>query len=158
MNAADASIIELDLRHKMRDLVALSALSSLWTGSQPGRIGASLADVLAEMLALEFVYIRLWNPDGTAPIEIGHDGAGNDVLTKIGELCRSFLPSLPFGTISSVIENPLSSGRVRITAVPIGQQAEWGVIVACAQRAPFPSDRKAIAHGRGQPVGRHDRA
>ena len=46
-------------RRTMRDMVALSALPSIWAGKQPLHVAESLAEVLLNMLSLDFVYLRL---------------------------------------------------------------------------------------------------
>jgi PAS domain S-box-containing protein len=136
--------LEHDLRHKMRDLVALSTLSSLWTGYDAIRIAGSLADVLREMLDLEFIYIRLWNPRGTTPIEIARDSTGADSLAAILPIGRLFSPIPSFGTIPSVADNPIRKGRVWTTAVPIGREGDLGVIVSASQRQSFPTESERL--------------
>ncbi|MCU1324777.1 MAG: domain S-box [Bryobacterales bacterium] len=146
----------------MRDLVALSALSSLWTHYDAVRIAASLADVLREMLEPEFVYIRLWNPGDTVPAEISRDGRGENVLDRTAQIGRGFSPTLAFGTVASSVDNPVGKGQVRITAIPIGRNAELGVIVAASQRDLFPSEPERLlltvaANQTGVVIG-HERA
>ena len=46
-------------RRTIREVVALSALPSIWVGYEPLQVAESLAEVLLNMLPLEFVYLRL---------------------------------------------------------------------------------------------------
>jgi len=47
------------LRTALRDLVALSAIPAALAGREPAAVAAGLADVLIELLQLEFVFVRL---------------------------------------------------------------------------------------------------
>src|SRR6266404_5202334 len=81
-NSSSAPGPDHDLRKSMRDLVALSTLSSLWSGYEPHHLAQGLSDVLREMLPLEFIYIRLWNPHGGDPVEFAINSRGADVLNE----------------------------------------------------------------------------
>src|SRR4051794_13649861 len=70
MDPATARDENQRLRRTMRDLVALSTLPAVWTGLGPDGIARSLADVLLSTLALDFVYVRLTDPDGAGPVEV----------------------------------------------------------------------------------------
>ncbi|HJZ29291.1 MAG TPA: hypothetical protein VJ370_23660, partial [Streptosporangiaceae bacterium] len=50
------------LRTVLRDLVALSAIPAALAGREPAAVAAGLADVLIELLQLEFVFVRLCVP------------------------------------------------------------------------------------------------
>jgi PAS domain S-box-containing protein len=139
-----ASEFEEDLRKCTRDLVALSTLSALWTEYDPRRIARGLADVLHEMLPLQFVYVRLWNPDGGAPIEAATGKKGENVLAETQSIGRAFMPALQFGAAPRAIRNPVGDGTVVITAVPVGRQAESGVIVPASRRRGFPSETERL--------------
>src|SRR5579862_9319209 len=54
----------------LRDLVALSAVSSLWVGRESRAIATDLADLLAALLNLDFVFVRLCDSDGNGAVEI----------------------------------------------------------------------------------------
>lgn len=48
----------------LRDLVALSGAPAAWVGREPPAVAAELADVLAKLLDLDFVFVRLRDPNG----------------------------------------------------------------------------------------------
>ena len=64
------------LRRTMRDLVALSTLPAVWTSLGPEGIALSLADVLLNMLSLDFVYVRLTTRAGEGPVGGGRGRPG----------------------------------------------------------------------------------
>src|ERR1700729_3156022 len=57
------------LQRCLNDLVSVLALPAMWSGSQPAQIVHILLDALLGMLSLDFVYARLQDPAGGAPIE-----------------------------------------------------------------------------------------
>src|SRR6267378_7840211 len=65
----------LRLRRALRDLVALSAVPAAWVGREPAAIAAGLADVLVNSLHLDFAFVRLCDPNGSAAVEIARGSA-----------------------------------------------------------------------------------
>src|SRR5260370_7155583 len=65
----------LRLRRALRDLVALSTVPAAWVGREPPAIAAGLADVLVNSLHLDFAFVRLCDPNGTAAVEITRGSA-----------------------------------------------------------------------------------
>src|SRR5438445_11958261 len=63
------------LRRALRDLVALSAVPAAWVGKEPAAIVTGLADVLVNSLHLDFAFVRLCDPNGTAAVEISRGSA-----------------------------------------------------------------------------------
>ena len=61
----DANRNELALQKALRDLIALSAVPSLWVGREPQAIAADLVDLLAGLLKLSD-YAELLKMDPTA--------------------------------------------------------------------------------------------
>src|SRR5580704_13537650 len=57
------------LQRCINDLVSLLALPAMWSGSEPSQIIQTLLDALLRMLQLDFVYVRLKNTGGRAPME-----------------------------------------------------------------------------------------
>jgi hypothetical protein len=58
----DRAVVEphpeaLDLRHCVRDLVAVSALPAMWRDYEPARIAESAASASVKMLVVDFVYV-----------------------------------------------------------------------------------------------------
>jgi hypothetical protein len=54
----------LRLRGVLRDLVALSAVPTVWIGRDPSAVAAGLADALMGLLQLGFAFVRLSDPGG----------------------------------------------------------------------------------------------
>ena len=58
------------LQRCINDLVSVLALPAIWSGGDPSQIARTLLDVLQAMLRLDFIYVRLNDPFGGAPIEM----------------------------------------------------------------------------------------
>src|SRR5260370_1933414 len=54
----------------LRDLVALSAVSSLWAGRDSQAVATDLSDLLATLLNLDFAFVRLCDSDGNCAVEV----------------------------------------------------------------------------------------
>jgi signal transduction histidine kinase len=132
---ADAEI--RSLRTVLRDLVALSAIPAAWVGLEPAAVAAGLADALAGLLQLDFVYVRLCIPGVADAVDIAR-GEGWDTfpawleghLAERGRLSgRQIVPDVDGG----------ATGRHGIV-IPIGVEAEGGMVAAASGRAGFPSE------------------
>jgi hypothetical protein len=60
----------LELRRCIRDLVALSALPTMWKDYEPDRIAESAASALVSMLGAEFVYVGLSSERDDNEVEV----------------------------------------------------------------------------------------
>jgi PAS domain S-box-containing protein len=127
----------LRLRTALRDLVALSAVPAVWVGRQPPAIAAGLADVLVNALYLDFAFVRLCDPNGGAAVEIARGTAWQSFpdwlqhhLAVNGRLARM------------EIVRDVGSGtqRCRGIVIPIGVNAEGGLVAAACDRTDFPSE------------------
>src|SRR5580700_4351164 len=58
------------LQRCLNDLISVLALPAMWSGSPPSLIVHILLDSLLGMLCLDFVYARLQDPAGGAPLEV----------------------------------------------------------------------------------------
>jgi signal transduction histidine kinase len=131
---ADAEI--RSLRTVLRDLVALSAIPAAWVGLEPAAVAAGLADALTGLLQLDFVYVRLCVPGVPDAVDVAR-GEGWETfpawlegLTKCGRLSgRQVIPDVDGG----------ASGR-RGLVIPIGVDAEGGMVAAASGQAGFPSE------------------
>ena len=124
------------LRGALRDLVALSTIPAAWVGREPSIIASGLTDVLVGSLHLDFAFVRLCDPKRNGAIEAtrGHawkafpewlhahvDGGGqfsrNEIVTDVGcdQPCRGVV-------------------------IPIGVNAEGGLVAAACARTDFPSE------------------
>jgi signal transduction histidine kinase len=140
---ADAS----HLRALLRDLVALSAIPALWIEREHERlpdaaatataaVATGLADALAGLLELDFVFVRLRDPDGAGAVDVARGNAWKGFpewlqghLAASGELPRKELvPDVDGG-----------SEPCHGLAIPIGLDGEGGLIAAGCGRTDFPS-------------------
>jgi PAS domain S-box-containing protein len=126
----------LRLRAALRDLVALSTIPAAWVGSEPSAIAAGLADVLAGSLYLDFAFVRLCDPRGGAPIEMTRGNAWKAFpewlqchLAAVGQLSRKEI-------VLDLGDAEPSRGIV----IPIGINAEGGLVAAASNRTDFPTE------------------
>jgi len=127
----------LRLRRALRDLVALSAVPAAWVGREPPAIAAGLADVLVNSLHLDFVFVRLCDPNGGGAVEIAR-----------GSAWQAFPEWLQYhlavnGRLShSEIVRDIGSGaqQCRGIVIPVGINAEGGLVAAACDRADFPTE------------------
>jgi len=127
----------LRLRRALRDLVALSTVPAVWVGREPAAIAVGLADVLVNSLYLDFAFVRLCDPKGGAAVEIARGAAWQEFpgwlqhhLAVNGRLARR------------EIVRDVGSGtqRCRGIVIPIGVNAEGGLVAAACDRTDFPSE------------------
>ncbi|MFP5264045.1 MAG: GAF domain-containing protein [Blastocatellia bacterium] len=132
------------LRRCVRDLVAISALSAVWTGYDPPRIAESLSDVLLSALRAEFIYIRLKGHSNEAPIEVIHPKQRVETADQPQQIAAAVAPWLGFNASDQPpsIPNPIGSGTVRLCVTPIGMLHEegYGTLVAGSSRSDFPTE------------------
>jgi len=130
----DAEILRL--RTALRDLVALSTIPAAWVGREPSAIAAGLADVLAGSLYLDFAFVRLCDPRGGAPIEMTRGNAWKAFpgwlqrhLAVVGQLSRK-----------EIIPDLGGAEPSRGIVIPIGINAEGGLVAAASNRTDFPTE------------------
>jgi PAS domain S-box-containing protein len=127
----------LRLRTAVRDLVALSTVPAAWVGREPSAIAGGLADVLVNTLRLDFAFVRLCDPNGGAAVEVARGSAWpafpewlQQYLAINGRLSRrEAVRDLGGGTQAGC-------GIV----IPVGVDAEGGLVAAACDRADFPSE------------------
>jgi PAS domain S-box-containing protein len=129
-------------RRTLRDLVALSAFSSIWTGNQPVQVAKNLADVLLNTLPLDFVYLRLRSEAGGLEPEVVCTGRLPIVAGQAREIGQALAPWLNNGdtTLVHTIPNPVGSGMIWLLRAPLGQDGGEGVAVAASRQSVFPSE------------------
>jgi PAS domain S-box-containing protein len=133
----DAEI--LALRTVLRDLVALSAMPTAWVGREPADVAAGLADALIGLLPLNFVFVRLCVPD----IVGGVDATRGKAWKTFPEWLESRLAEsgrLPGKEIVPDIDGDGAVQPLRGVALPIGVNAEGGVVAAASDRVDFPTE------------------
>jgi signal transduction histidine kinase/PAS domain-containing protein len=125
------------LRTVLRDLVALSAIPAALAGREPAAVVAGLADVLIELLQLEFVFVRMSVPSAADAVDVMRGTAWKAFpawlerhLAESGRLSgMEIIPDVDGGT-----------WPCRGVAIPIGVNAEGGVVVAACGRLGFPTE------------------
>lgn len=127
----------LRLRTALRDLVALSAVPAAWVGREAPAIAAALADVLVNSLYLDFAFVRLCDPNGGAAVEITR-GSGWDEFSEWLAQYLAVNHRLSHREIVRGTEAGSSDGRGIV--IPIGIDAEGGVVAAACDRFDFPSE------------------
>jgi C4-dicarboxylate-specific signal transduction histidine kinase len=131
----DAEILRL--RRALRDLVALSAIPATWVGREPQAIAAGLADVLVGSLHLDFAFVRLRDPQVGATVEVAQ-GIAWDAPP---EWLQNHLSIASRFSHREIIPDPGNSAEsCRAIIIPIGVNAEGGLVAAACDRADFPDE------------------
>jgi C4-dicarboxylate-specific signal transduction histidine kinase len=125
------------LRTAVRDLVALSTVPAAWVGREPSAIAGGLADVLVNILRLDFAFVRLCDPNGGAAVDVARGSSWpafpewlQQYLAVNGRLSRrEAVRDLGGGT----------RGGCGIV-IPVGIDADGGFVAAACDRADFPSE------------------
>ena len=135
--AMDLEADALRLRTALRDLVALSAVPAAWVGREPPAIAAGLADVLVNSLYLDFAFVRLCDPSGGAPVEIVR-GTAWQTFAEWLQYHLAVNGRLSHREIVRDINN--GAQRSRGIVLPVGINAEGGLVAAACDRTDFPSE------------------
>ena len=124
------------LRTALRDLVALSTIPAALVGREPPAIAAGLADVLVGSLHLDFAFVRLCDPNGGAAVEVTRGNAWK----AFPEWLQHHLAV--FGQFSrrEIIPNVGGVEPCRGVVIPIGVNAEGGLVAAACDRTGFPTE------------------
>ncbi len=152
------------LRHCVRDVVSLSALSAAWGRTEPQGIAESLADVLLNTLDVDFIYVRVKGLAEGVTHEVVHNHRGQEPASRAQEIGRALEPLLKCGGPQPppMIDNPVGEGTVRSVGIPIGYEGDCGFLVAASPRPNFPeqTDRLLLGVGANQAavVLQHKRA
>jgi PAS domain S-box-containing protein len=123
------------LRTALRELVALSTIPAAWVGREPPIIAAGLADVLVGSLQLDFAFVRLCDPKGGGAIEVtrGHAWKG------FPEWLRTHQGDGQF-SCKEIVADLGGAEPCRGVVIPIGINAEAGLVAAACTRTDFPSE------------------
>ena len=124
----------LRLKRALRDLVAISTIPAAWVGRTPSGIADGFADVILKLLDLDFVSVRLRDPEG-----------GTCVDATLGSAWQAFPSWLerrlgaggshPQREIIPDLGGPQPCCGILI---PIGVGGEGGLVAAACARAGFP--------------------
>ncbi|HYZ56065.1 MAG TPA: hypothetical protein VE733_21550, partial [Streptosporangiaceae bacterium] len=126
----------LALRTAIRDLVALSAIPVAWVGREPAAVAAGLADTLTGMLQLDFVSVHLCVPGATGEVDVTR----GEAWKTFPEWLESHLAKSGRLSGREIIPNVDGAGSCRGVVIPIGVNAEDGVVAAACCRIDFPTE------------------
>jgi PAS domain S-box-containing protein len=127
----------LPVQKVLRDLVALSAVPSMWVGRESRAIAADLADLLTTLLNLDFAFVRLRDSGGSGAVEVSRGTAAPTLMEGLrhyrdGGGSWSYEEIVPAGGNGV----PGVSGLV----LPLGVNAEVGLVAVGCNRPDFPSE------------------
>ena len=135
--AIDPPAEVLRLRTALRELVALSTIPVAWVGRGPPAIAAELADVLVGSLHLDFAFVRLCDPNGGDAVEVTRGSTWKAFpewlerhLAVVGQFSRKEIIPDVGG----------DAGSCRGIVIPVGVDAESGLIAAACDRTDFPTE------------------
>src|SRR2546427_2091961 len=132
----DSHTESVALRTALRELVALSTIPAAWVGREPPIIAAGLADVLIGSLHLDFAFVRLCDPKGGAAIEVTRGHAWK----AFPEWLRTHPGVVVQLSCKEIVSDLRGAEPCRGVAIPIGVNAEAGLVAAASTRTDFPSE------------------
>jgi signal transduction histidine kinase len=124
----------LELRAVLRDLVAISAIPAAWVGREPSAVAAGLADTLIGLLQLDFVCVRLCDASVGETVE----ATRGDAWKTFPEWMEMYLAKAGRLAATEILPRVDDTGLRRVV-IPIGLDAEAGVVAAASDRADFPT-------------------
>ncbi len=131
------------LRACLNDLGSLMALPALRAGGDTGRIVDALLDALLGMLDVSFLFARVHQPEGGAPIETVRLSDSSRDSSQTGKALRSFLDeSWPNCPPSAPVW--IDGEQVWVASALLGLQGELGVVIAGTSRASFPDQTERL--------------
>lgn len=124
------------LRRSTRDIVAISALPSVWIHLNPSQVADSLAETLSRCLKSEFVYVMFSN--GDAQIESIYGKNGSITLTK--DLSTAFGSFIETGSVSPALKEVSGEGSAQYSVTPVGPTLKNGAVVVGSIQSSFPNE------------------
>src|SRR2546428_1602486 len=124
------------MRTALRELVALSTIPAAWVGREPPIIAAGLADVLVGSVHLDFAFVRLCDPKGGAAIEVTR----GDAWKGFPEWLQIHVGGVRQFSSKEIVSDLGGAEPCRGIVIPIGVNAEGGLVAAACARADFPSE------------------
>src|SRR2546429_7635926 len=126
----------LALRTALRELVALSTIPAAWVGREPPIIAAGLADVLVGSLHLDFAFVRLCDPKRGAAIEVTR----GDAWKEFPEWLQIHVGGVRQFSSKEIVSDLGGAEPCRGIVIPIGVNAEGGLVAAACDRTDFPTE------------------
>ncbi len=136
----DESCLE---RCTARQLADVAVLSADWVGAPPLQVAEGLADLLLKTLRLDFAYLRLrLGQINGHELEVARTIHQPTTEAQTREIGRALAPWVDRAGTNEAqsVTNPVGSGIVRVIVVPVGRDAEEGLLVAGSQQAGFPGE------------------
>src|SRR3984885_1126521 len=131
-------------RAVLRDLMALSAIPAALVGREPAAVTSGLADVLIELLRLDFVFVRLCVPSTAGAVDVMRGTAWPTFPAWLeshrGEGGR-------LSGIEIIADVDGGQGTYRGIAIPVGVNAEGGLVAAASGRIGFPTETDQLLLG-----------
>src|SRR6266446_5128686 len=124
------------LRTALRELVALSTIPAAWVGREPPIIAAGLADVLVGSLQLDFAFVRLCDPKGGGAVDVKRGHAWE----AFPEWLRTHMGRFGQFSCKEIVADVGGAESCRGVVIPIGVNAEAGLVAAACTRTDFPSE------------------
>jgi PAS domain S-box-containing protein len=121
----------------LRDLVAISAIPAAWVGRTPHAIATGFADVLIRSLHLNFVFVRLFDPKDSTPVDVIQGDGWREFPQW---LQRRLADGNEFAVREIVSGTGGDARQSRGMVIPIGVNAQSGLVAAACYRADFPCD------------------
>jgi hypothetical protein len=129
-----------ELRHAVRDLVALSTMPAAWIGCDPHRLAEGVADLLRSALRLDVVGIRFQTSDSETCIEAWRGKPSPAFREWLREMETSpELRQRPQGGAIIVADLAATDSALRVVVAPLGVQGDCGRIVVGCSRRDFPN-------------------
>jgi PAS domain S-box-containing protein len=135
--SVDSGSNGLPLQKVLRDLVALSAVPSVWVGGESRTIAADLADLLTALLKLDFAFVRLRDSDDSGAVEVSRGTAAPIFLERLQHY-RDGRGRLSHAEMVPGAGNGVQGGGGLV--LPLGVNAEVGLVAAACDRPDFPSE------------------
>ena len=129
-----------ELRHAVRDLVALSATPVGLTDCDPHHLAESVVDLLMSMLRLDAVGIRFQTNDSETRIEAWKRESSSVFLEWLRDIetSQDLFQATRDGTLGIVV-NPSTSTTLRVVVTPLGVHGDCGRIIVACSRSDFPN-------------------
>jgi signal transduction histidine kinase/CheY-like chemotaxis protein len=136
-----------ELRHTLRDLVAVSTLPAIWTGYDARQVAESVAEVLVGMLGLDFAYLWLRLPGDAPAIDVARaaNAGGAEATAALRQALAPWLGKpAPVEVVS--MPDPFGKGRLSVLFAPVGN-GDLSLLVAGSRRSDFPSTAQRLLVG-----------
>ncbi|MGQ2904802.1 MAG: sensor histidine kinase [Neoaquamicrobium sediminum] len=146
MLRVDELFEQQELRHCIRDLVALSTLPAIWKDYNSRQIADSVAAALISMLNADAIYVSAPGLRNEAEVEVLRTSQA--ISAGSSGRIESILSGAWRGTREQTfaIDNPFGTGSLHIAAVPMGFGGDAG-IVAGSLSPNFPSETHRLLLG-----------